>query len=109
MPWIGSSRRIPRDGEKPFPGGRTAPSGTEIAQGAELLMLADTREEAEETATLYGIELVSYQYGVATFHTEENPQTVISRGIENGWPRLDLNTIMRLDDPVGPGNAIAAE
>ena len=109
MPGIGSSKRIPQDGEKPFPGGGIAPSGIEIAQGAELLMLADSRGEAERVATLYGIELVEYSYGVATFHTEENPQTVINRGIENGWPRLDLNTITRLDDPVGPGYRIAVE
>jgi len=68
----------------------------EIAEGKELLCLAETRQEAEKTAEVYAIELVEFRNGVAVFHTEENPQEVIDRGIKNGWQELSLNTIQHL-------------
>ena len=65
----------------------------EIAVGEELLCLADSLDEAENTAEIYGIELVRFGNGIAVFHTDENPGDVIQRGIENGWPQLSLNNI----------------
>ena len=62
-----------------------------IADGRELFALADSEEEAKTIADLYGITLVRFSFGVATFHTEENPSAVIARGVENGWPRLEIN------------------
>ena len=47
--------------------------------------------EALRLAELYGIELVSYSYGAASFHTEEEPDAVVSRGVRNGWPRIEVN------------------
>lgn len=41
----------------------------------ELTALADNQEEAEEIAELYGIELSSYSYGVATYTTDKNPRS----------------------------------
>lgn len=72
-----------------------------IAEGEELLCMAESREEAEEIASLYGIELVDCSYSVAVFHTEENPFDVMRRGEENGWPPLEVNRVITLDDPVG--------
>lgn len=63
----------------------------EIVPGEPLLTMADSREEAEALAQQYGIELVAYESGVATFFTEEDPNAVIQRGIQNGWPELSLN------------------
>lgn len=60
-------------------------------EGRELYALAETEEEAQKLAELYGIELVDFSDGVATFHTEENPHKVIERGIQNGWPRIEVN------------------
>ena len=57
----------------------------------ELTALADNQEEAEEIAELYGIELSSYSYGVATYTTEKNPQELIELGIENEYPALIQN------------------
>ena len=66
---------------------------------AEQLLLADnpliatvaTEEEAKEIADLYGITLVSFEYGVAVYQTEEDPTKVITRGQENDYPQLSLN------------------
>ena len=70
----------------------------EYAQGQELFCLAQSQEEAQEIADLYGIELVSFAEGVATFHTEDNPVDVINMGIEKGYPLLELNSIMTIDN-----------
>lgn len=64
----------------------------ETLEGAELYCLADNKEKAEEIASLYGIELVSCEWGVAVFHTEEDPLSVIKRGEKNGFPAVSLNT-----------------
>jgi len=68
-----------------------APAENQITEGKELVALAETEEEAKAIAEQYGIELVEFSYGVATFHTEEDPRDVIARGEENGWPTLSLN------------------
>jgi len=60
-------------------------------EGKELMSLAENREEALKIAELYGVELVSYSYGVAVYHTDENPQDVIRRGSDNGWPLIEIN------------------
>lgn len=68
---------------------------TEPVTGGQLIATVETREEAEELAELYGIELVRYAYKIAEYHTEEDPGVVIRRGIDNGWPRLERNGIMK--------------
>ncbi len=57
----------------------------------ELIALADTREEAEEIAELYGIELSTYSSGVATYTTDKNASELIEMGAENGYPALSPN------------------
>ena len=46
----------------------------------ELIGMFDTRQEAQDCANLYGIELVSYSYEVAVFKCEGNPNEVIEEG-----------------------------
>ena len=69
----------------------SVPQTAEYAEGEELFTMTDTKEEAEQLAELYGIELVEWNSGVASFHTEEDPSAVIDRGKEKGWPLLEIN------------------
>ena len=66
------------------------------AEGRELMCEAETEERAQEIAELYGIELVEYREGLAAFHTEEDPGSVKKRGMENGWPTLEINVVTTL-------------
>ena len=80
------------------PEGSGAVSGSrddsDYVEGKELMCLIDTKEEAEAVAKQYGIQLVDFSYGVATFHTDENPNDVIAMGIKLGYPELSLNRVM---------------
>lgn len=60
----------------------------DTSEAKELIALADTREEAEEIAELYEIDLSSYSYGVATYTTDKNTQELIELGAEKGYPAL---------------------
>lgn len=62
-----------------------------------LMALAETQQEAEQIAEQYGIELVSFADGVAVYCTQEDPQTVIDRGQENGYFPLYLNYTRSVD------------
>lgn len=57
----------------------------------ELVALAETREEAEKIAELYGIELNTYSYGVATYTTDKNLKELMKLGEENDYPTLTPN------------------
>ncbi len=76
------------------------PVADEVAAGSELMCLCDTKEEAESVASQYGISLERFEYGVATFHTAEDPVAVIERGRAAGLKPLELNRVIRVDDPV---------
>ena len=67
------------------------PALLEPVSGAELLCLAEDEAEAKAIAEQYGLELVDFGYGVATFHTEDDPYAVIQKGKQNGWPELSIN------------------
>ena len=71
---------------------------TQQTSGGSLTALVDTQEEADEVAEQYGITLVSYESGVAVYHTEENPYDVITRGQENGYHELSVNLTRKLAD-----------
>ena len=77
------------------PGVRATPA---YAEGRELYRQVETQEEAEKTAELYGITLVHFGYGVAVFHTDENPEDVVARGKQNGWPPLSINPVHEFSD-----------
>lgn len=62
-----------------------------ISKEKPLMTLANSQEDAESIAELYGITLVAWDHGVAAFFTEENPLDVIQRGLAQGWPELSLN------------------
>lgn len=64
--------------------------GSELGT-TELIALADTLEEAEKIAELYGIELSAYSYGVATYTTDKNVQELFDLGEEKGYPALSPN------------------
>ena len=66
----------------------------------EVIALADTLEEAEEIAELYGIELSTYSYGVATYTTEKNLQELIDLGAENDYPTLTPNYEVELHEEI---------
>ena len=68
-----------------------------VAEGSELFALTDSQEEAEKIAELYGIELVDFSYGVATFHTEEMPDAVIQRGKDHSWPEIEINYVQQIN------------
>ena len=78
-------------------------------EGMERVMVADnslmaetkTEEDAREIAEQYGIEFVSFENGIALYHTEEDPFEVIARGQENGYPRLSVNYIRTGNDTDG--------
>ena len=87
-------RQVPPPG-KPTPT-RTSPTGEPgplYSEEAPLIGAAETREEAEKIADLYGITLVDFSHGAALYHTDEDPREVIRRGQENGWPELTLNYV----------------
>lgn len=63
-----------------------------------LMTLTDSEESARVIAEQYGITFVSFQEGVATYYTDEDPNQVISRGEENGYPTLYINYPRELFD-----------
>lgn len=82
---------------QPLPSDRTEPpQPDDVSADGQLMGKAETVEAAEETASLYGIALVRYNHGIAVYHTEEDPEEVIRRGEENGWPQLYLNRTVNL-------------
>lgn len=75
-------------------GAQLQPSGTfpmDYNREEPLLFLADSLEEAQAVGAQYGITLLSYDFGLAVYGTQENPMEVIRRGREQGWPELSLN------------------
>ncbi|MFG6337255.1 MAG: hypothetical protein K1W31_02080 [Lachnospiraceae bacterium] len=64
----------------------------EVAEN-QLMALVDTEEQAQEIAAQYGIEFVSFENGLALYHTEEDPFEVITRGQENGYPQISVNFV----------------
>ena len=66
-----------------------------VSEEGQLMGFAESQEDAEALAELYGIELVDFGYQIALFRTQENPREVIRRGRENGWPELSINHTMR--------------
>lgn len=65
--------------------------------GNQLMSLTETEEEAKAIAQQYGIELVSFSDGVATYKTDEDPNEVIARGQKNGYPQIYLNYVRAID------------
>ena len=72
------------------------PTPVASAETGELLAYTATREDAEQIAALYGIELTRWESGLAVFSTTRDTAEVISEGIANGWPALSPN---RVDQP----------
>lgn len=64
---------------------------TPVSSSGQLLSIAETIQDAEKIAELYGITLICYQDCLAVYHTEKDPSELIRLGAENGWPELSLN------------------
>lgn len=64
---------------------------TDTSESVQLTALADDLEEAQEIAELYGIELDSYSYGVASYRTDKDITELINFGLENDYPTLAPN------------------
>ena len=69
-----------------------------VSEEGQLMGFAESQEDAEALAELYGITLVEYQNGLALFHTDEDPKEVIRRGQEKGWQELSLNRVQKLPE-----------
>jgi len=78
------------DGSGVRPGQSDSPD-RETYVSNELVGVFETEEQAKECAELYGIELISFSYGVAVFEVSGDPKTLIEEGKRNGWPELSLN------------------
>lgn len=59
----------------------------------QLIASADSQQSAEEIAELYQIQLLAYSNGIALYHTDEDADEVIARGLSNGWPPLSKNSV----------------
>ena len=57
----------------------------------ELIGLADTEAQAEQMATDYGIQLIRYAEGVATFQTDKTYDEIVEIGQEKGLEELSIN------------------
>lgn len=62
-----------------------------------LFCLAESEEEARKTADEYGIELVEYNYGVASFYTDKDLRELIEWGKTQGLPLLEINYISTIN------------
>lgn len=62
----------------------------------ELIALADTEEQAQEIASLYQIEFLSFSNGVAVYTTDQEPSALIALGQQNGYPVLSVNRNLEL-------------
>jgi len=62
-----------------------------------LFAIAGSEDEAKKIADDYGIELVEYSYGVASFNTDKNLKELIEWGKAQGLPLLEINYINHLD------------
>ena len=68
-----------------------------MGEKVSMIALADTKEEAQKIAELYGIELVNFSYGVAEYETTKDPQELIALGEKNNYPTLSTNNTLTID------------
>lgn len=76
--------------------GDTGIADMRLEEAPQLTALADSLEEAQEIADLYGIELEKYSYGVATYYTDKDISELINMGMEKGYPTLAPNSKVEL-------------
>ena len=65
-----------------------------INAGRELFASVESEDAAKEIAGLYGIQLVSFEDGVAVYHTSSDPESVVANGAENKWPPVEINYVV---------------
>lgn len=57
----------------------------------ELICLVETETEAKKLADDYGVELIRYNEGVATFRTDKSYEEITKIGKEKGLTELSIN------------------
>lgn len=63
----------------------------EYSKEEPLFALVETQDAAEKIASDYGIELVDFSSGVATYYTDKDPSELINWGKEQGFAPLEIN------------------
>ncbi len=63
----------------------------EYSEEEPLFALAETQDAAEKIASDYGIELVGFSSGVATYYTDKDLSELIRWGKEQGFAPLEIN------------------
>lgn len=71
----------------------------EAEMKGNLMAWTQTREDAEQLASLYGISLVMYTDHIALFDTDKDPDELIQTGKKNGWPELSKNNSVTITQP----------
>ena len=71
----------------------------EAEMKGNLMAWTQTREDAEQLASLYGITLVMYSDHLALFETDKDPDELIQTGKKNGWPELSKNNSVTISQP----------
>ena len=62
----------------------------------KLMSEAESKQNAKEIADVYDITFISYSDGIATYYTEEDPDVVIQRGKDRGYPLLVVDHEMKM-------------
>ena len=65
---------------------------SDFVEGRELLCPVEDKEEAMKIAQDYDIELIEVSQGLAVFHTDKDPYSIIEYGKKNNLVELSLNT-----------------
>lgn len=87
---------LPRPESKLWSSNEGDSADSESEETTSLTALAEDMEEAEKIADLYGIELESFSYGVATYTTDKDVQELMNLGEENDYPTLAPNNLNKL-------------
>ena len=75
-----------------MPGNIAIPSNPmEYSEDEPLFALVETQDAAEKIASDYGIELVDFSSGVATYYTDKDLSELIRWGKEQGFAPLEIN------------------
>lgn len=67
-------------------------------EATRMMALADTREEAENIASLYEMELVDFSNGVAVYETTQDPYELMKMGEMKKYPTISIDHILTIDE-----------
>ncbi len=61
----------------------------------QLMALVESEDEAIQMADELSINFETYSYGVATFTTDKNPETVINEAKKKKLPNLSIDRVQK--------------